>query len=916
MASADVRLVDLECVLTAKDEPEQIENHINFRANPDQINILKQAGVNIVLTANDHSGDYGKEALLEQQKYLDAAEILYAGSGKNFDEAFAPVYKKVGDITLAIFSVDTKMPAFAATLNSPGTAYLPANNLELWKETFSGRIQDAQKKADVVIVAPHWGENFARKPSKEIKTLAHLLIDLGADAVLGCNSHLVHGVENYKNRPIIYDAGDLLFDSGRRNGGCFHLDISTRGVEKVKFIPLVVRNGQTLRARDSAPAIRENFIAACNEFDTFTTDLENNIVEISLASPTESIESEYFVAKVPDEAIIKPQRFGALKLIGFYIPPDCQTMTRRKFLAVETYWTIQELLDKNYNLSIIATPVRECKMHPWKQNKEQNFLAASKSFDQTGIIYCKKFLLVPPTTNNIVNVDLQVELQIKIDEKPVGKFNFPDLIKMRFPDRTYFNTDFDEIIYHSEPGKCWTAEQLAKVTGGEWIVPPPEGWYVNSFSEFTKSINALMPRPTLLMAAVVGSQDSHKKILGNINRLDGAIISHNVEGLPPSFPLLKVENSGRAMYEIGFAARKRFKGKTIAVTGSAGKTTTCNMLRHTLGKDHEVTATPGTVNAYIGIPWVFSHVKPNDAYAIVEISEVSLNGLNGSITYEITPDVAVVTSIAPAHIGKMGSLEEIAQRKSNILCGMMAGSYAVLNRDMPHYEIFAAKAKSLKLNILTFGTHPDSFVRMPVFKDGGNFSVMGKTYKLSCPVPVDQLYDALAVIAVSVAVGFSIEKALEYLQTFSPVAGRGNILKSTRNKKSLTIINSSYNANPFSMKNALEHLKAVEPNQKSRVAILGDIAELGENSAEYHKGLAEAMLDAAPDRLLLCGGMMHYPYELVKDKLNCTWFETLDKLLAGVETHLQDGDTILIKSSHATGLSKVVALLSKDTPPN
>ncbi|MBR0289740.1 MAG: hypothetical protein IJQ82_12250, partial [Selenomonadaceae bacterium] len=440
--------------------------------------------------------------------------------------------------------------------------------------------------------------------------------------------------------------------------------------------------------------------------------------------------------------------------------------------------------------------------------------------------------------------------------------------------------------------------------------------YVNSFSEFTKSINALMPRPTLLMAAVVGSQDSHKKILGNINRLDGAIISHNVEGLPPSFPLLKVENSGRAMYEIGFAARKRFKGKTIAVTGSAGKTTTCNMLRHTLGKDHEVTATPGTVNAYIGIPWVFSHVKPNDAYAIVEISEVSLNGLNGSITYEITPDVAVVTSIAPAHIGKMGSLEEIAQRKSNILCGMMAGSYAVLNRDMPHYEIFAAKAKSLKLNILTFGTHPDSFVRMPVFKDGGNFSVMGKTYKLSCPVPVDQLYDALAVIAVSVAVGFSIEKALEYLQTFSPVAGRGNILKSTRNKKSLTIINSSYNANPFSMKNALEHLKAVEPNQKSRVAILGDIAELGENSAEYHKGLAEAMLDAAPDRLLLCGGMMHYPYELVKDKLNCTWFETLDKLLAGVETHLQDGDTILIKSSHATGLSKVVALLSKDTPSN
>ena len=271
MASADIRLADLECVIATKGEPERIKNHYNFRAMPEQINVLTKAGINIVLTANDHSGDYGKEALLEQQEYLDAAEILHTGSGKNFDEALTPVYKKVDDVTVAILSIDTTLPVFAATVDSPGTAYLSASKPELWKETLAEKIRIAHEKADVVIVAPHWGKNLSKKPSEQLKEIGRLFIDLGADAVLGCHSHLVHGVENYKERPIIYDAGDLLFDSGKRNGGCFTLEISSDGVEKVRFIPLLVRNGQTLRARAHAAEVIENFIGACNEFKTTLT---------------------------------------------------------------------------------------------------------------------------------------------------------------------------------------------------------------------------------------------------------------------------------------------------------------------------------------------------------------------------------------------------------------------------------------------------------------------------------------------------------------------------------------------------------------------------------------------------------------------------------------------------------------------
>ena len=248
MAAADVRLVDLECVIATKGEQNFQDAHNYFRARPEQTNILVNNKIDIVLTANDHSSDYGATALLEQGEILDRAGILHAGSGKNFEEAFAPVYKKVGDVTLAIFSVDTRVKTAGATADRAGTAYLPADNLELWKKVFAERIRAAHEKAHVVIIAPHWGRHLATKAIEESQKLGHLLIDLGADAVLGCHSYLVHGVEIYNNRPIIYDAGSLLVDAGRRNGGCFVLEISTDGVKKVNFVPLVIRPGQTLRA--------------------------------------------------------------------------------------------------------------------------------------------------------------------------------------------------------------------------------------------------------------------------------------------------------------------------------------------------------------------------------------------------------------------------------------------------------------------------------------------------------------------------------------------------------------------------------------------------------------------------------------------------------------------------------------------
>ncbi|MBR0061454.1 MAG: CapA family protein, partial [Selenomonadaceae bacterium] len=802
MAAADCRLVNLECVIATKGEQTARINTFYLRARPEQTNLLVNADIDVVLTANNHAGDYGKDALLEQSDYLDAAGILHAGSGKNFSEAFAPVYKKVGDVTLAIFSIDSTRKSTAATADTSGTAYLPANNLALWKKVLADRIREAHQKAHVVIVAPHWGVNSVQKPSEQLKKIGHMLIDLGADAILGTHAHHFMGVENYKARPIIYDAGDFLFDSKKRGVGCFTLDISTDGVEKIRFVPLVKRPGQTERAKTSAPEIQKMFVERCAEFNTPIKTLARGVVEISfeppprfkiidsvdtaqikrLTAPISEPRPEWLVDKVPQDAIISPKDFGGLKLVGYRVPPECRIMNKVQMLYVETYWTIDEPTDKNYLLSIRGVSVRECDMTPYGAGQAHEFLDNMYPTDRwkAGVIYREKFALlapIPKVRDKMANIDLQISIRVLDDAKVIGEFKDPDLIKMRIEKFPIYNSNFDDVIYRSEAGKCWTAEQLAKVTGGEWIVAPPEGWHVQTISRNDNNVSAIQPRPTFFAAVTSVTDDHYNRIRRRLNQLDGAIVTHENKNLPPDFPQLKVENPVRATVELGFAARKRFQGKVIAVTGSSGKTTTCNMLSQVLGKDNQITATPGTTNTYLEVAWVFASVKQNDAFAIIEMALGSLNRPRGSITYDIMPHVAVVTSIAPAHVANVGTLEEVARYKSRIFCGMTAGSYAILNRDMTLYEVFEQKAKSLKLNVITFGKHSDATIRMPVIADGEEFSVAGKTYKLSCPVPAEQIYDALAVVGVSLAVGFPIEKTLEYLKTFTPVKGRGNVLK-------------------------------------------------------------------------------------------------------------------------------------------
>lgn len=465
MTAADCRMINLECVIGTQGSQTAVKHYFYLRARPEQANILTQYNIDIVTTANNHACDYGTEAMLEQITYLDTAGILHTGTGKNFEEAIKPAYKKVGDITLAILSFDSCRRSAAATADKAGTAYFRLSELKVWKSLLEDKIRQAHEKADVVILCPHWGKNLIVRPLEIVKRLGRIFIDMGADVVLGCHAHYYQGVENYKNRPIIYDMGDFLFDTrGSRPLASFILEISKNGVEKVNFIPLQKFQGQTQRAKgEFAETVGKNFIKLCNEFETETKLLNEGVVEINfqpppreskiknnfiedvkierrLIEPLTEPRPEWTAEKVPDDAIIQPQNLGPLKLIGYRIPPLCRNMTQRRMLYVETYWTIDEPVDKNYLLLIRGVPVKKCSMQPFGRVQYHEFCDFMWPVTRwkPGVIYRERFGLLPPRDEKKqLNVDLRVEVRVIFNNELVSKFTDPEPIKMQIEGLPY-----------------------------------------------------------------------------------------------------------------------------------------------------------------------------------------------------------------------------------------------------------------------------------------------------------------------------------------------------------------------------------------------------------------------------------------------------------------------------------------------
>ena len=454
------------------------------------------------------------------------------------------------------------------------------------------------------------------------------------------------------------------------------------------------------------------------------------------------------------------------------------------------------------------------------------------------------------------------------------------------------------------PLPLWTSEEASAATGGI----SQAAWTANSIV-----IDSRLSQAGDLFFALHGEHvDGHKYVASALAQgASAAVVSHVPQGVGPDAPLLIVKDTTAALNAMAEARRKNCSATIFGVTGSVGKTSTKEALKivcSSLGKTH---ATLGNFNNHLGVPITLCRMPKDIQFAAFEMGMNHAGELT-VLTKQLRPHIAIITNIEAVHLEFFDSLQGIADAKAEIFLGLEGKKAAVLNKDNVYYDHLCSVAKRCGVQrVLSFGTDKDASCRLVSYEttDEGcriTADIEGKIITYPVGVPgIHQARNTLAVLAAIHAAGEDVEKAAAAFTHFGAPAGRG---KRYRINYSFTLIDDSYNASPASVKASL-HVLASDQVPGRKIAILGDMLELGENSVALHRGLAEDIIAGGIDKLITVGMMMKELYDHVPAEQRGGHYKTVDELLPVLLSHIEPRDTVLIKGSHGTHLYKAVERL-------
>jgi poly-gamma-glutamate synthesis protein (capsule biosynthesis protein) len=300
LKAADLAVVNLECVISRTGRPwSQWPKAFHFRAKPHAFQSLRLAGIDAVTLANNHVLDYEAPALLEMLDGLRRADIAYAGAGRSLEEARQPAFIEARGLRLGIVSFTDNEPGWAASATTPGTNWLEVSLAEETLAIVGQSIAAArQGGADVVLFSNHWGPNMVERPPALFRQFAHAVIDAGADIYFGHSAHLFQGIELYRGRPILYDAGDFIddyaVDPQLRNdrGLLFELWLEPHRVQRIGLTPTLIDNCQVnLAAGAERQAIADRIADLSMEFGTIVRSEDNRLWIDCQQSPSPAIAS-------------------------------------------------------------------------------------------------------------------------------------------------------------------------------------------------------------------------------------------------------------------------------------------------------------------------------------------------------------------------------------------------------------------------------------------------------------------------------------------------------------------------------------------------------------------------------------------------------------------------------------------------
>ncbi len=393
------------------------------------------------------------------------------------------------------------------------------------------------------------------------------------------------------------------------------------------------------------------------------------------------------------------------------------------------------------------------------------------------------------------------------------------------------------------------------------------------------------------------------------------------EKFAPEAPLLVVEDVLAGLVDLARAARARLQAQVIAVTGSVGKTSTKEALRRVLGAQGETHASAASFNNHWGVPLSLARCPAAARFAIFEIG-MNHAGEIEPLVKMVRPQVAVITTVEPVHLEFFAGIGAIADAKAEIFEGLEPGGAAVLNRDNSQFARLQRQARKLGISrVVSFGADEKSDARLLDVSlhaacSAVHANILGfeVTYKLGMPGR-HMAMNSLAVLAAASLVGADLARAALSLSQIEPAAGRGVRRALEVASGEATLIDESYNANPASMAAALQVLgrAAVGPHGR-RIAMLGDMLELGPSSAALHRGLNEAIKANHIDLVYCCGPLMRNLWDALSPGKRGGYAESAAALEAQAVAAIRAGDTIMIKGSLGSKMKTIVNALERRFP--
>jgi UDP-N-acetylmuramoyl-tripeptide--D-alanyl-D-alanine ligase len=393
------------------------------------------------------------------------------------------------------------------------------------------------------------------------------------------------------------------------------------------------------------------------------------------------------------------------------------------------------------------------------------------------------------------------------------------------------------------------------------------------------------------------------------------------EKFAPDAPLLVVDDVLAGLVDLAHAARARLNAQVIAVTGSVGKTSTKEALRRLLGAQGETHASAASFNNHWGVPLSLARCPATARFAIFEIG-MNHSGEIEPLVRMVRPQVAIVTTVEPVHLEFFAGIEAIADAKAEIFTGVEPGGAVVLNRDNSQFARLQRRAKKLGISrIVSFGADQKSDARLIDVSlhaacSAVHANILGHdvTYKLGMPGR-HMAMNSLAVLAAASLAGADLALAALSLSQVEPAVGRGvrRVLELANGEA--TLIDESYNANPASMEAALNVLgqATVGPHGR-RIAVLGDMLELGPTSAALHRRLADAIKANHIDLVYCCGPLMRSLWDALSTGKRGGYAESAAGLEAQAVGAIRAGDAIMIKGSLGSKMKTIVNALEKRFP--